>query len=143
MRPLQTELSSFSKFGFERSPIGIKFQFFRPEGIEPLAGNKELSLCEILRESQNSQNPFYLWKNHTETCVGKILLGMQDMEPFAESGQIGEKLQIFQEARANYAFYKHVPKFDMNIVNYVVFAPLERMTFEPDLLILTADHGQA
>ena len=143
MRPLQTDLSSFSKFKFERFPVGIKFQFFQPEGIKPLAADKELSLCEILREAQSSKNPFFLGKNHRETCVGKILLGMQKMESFAESGQIGEKLQIFQEARANYAFYKHVPKFERDIVNYVVFAPLDRMVFEPDLLILSADPGQA
>jgi uncharacterized protein (DUF169 family) len=143
MRPLQTDLSSFAKFDFERSPAGIKFQFFRPDGIKPLAADKELSLCEILRETQNSKQPFYLGKEHTETCVGKILLGMQEMEAFAESGQIGEKLQIFQEARANYAFYKHVPRFDRNIVNYVVFAPLAQISFEPDLLILNADPDQA
>lgn len=143
MRPLQTDLSGFARFEFERSPIGIKFQFFRPDEIEPLAAEKELSLCEILREAQISKNQFFLGKDHRETCVGKILLGMQDMEAFAESGQIGEKLQIFQEARVNYAFYKHVPKFNRNIVNYVVFAPLDRMTFEPDVLILSADAGQA
>ena len=125
MRPLQTDLSGFARFEFERSPIGIKFQFFRPDEIEPLAAEKELSLCEILREAQTSKNQFFLGKDHRETCVGKILLGMQDMEAFAESGQIGEKLQIFQEARVNYAFYKHVPKFNRNIVNYVVFAPLD------------------
>jgi uncharacterized protein (DUF169 family) len=143
MRPLQTDLSIFSKFSFERSPVGIKFQFFRPEGIAPLDPDSRHSLCEILREAQSAANPFYLGNEHTETCVGKILLGMQDMEAFAESGQIGEKLQIFQEARANYAFYQHVPKFDRNIVNYVVFATLERLTFEPDLLILNADPVQA
>jgi len=143
MRSLQTDLTSFAKFGFEKSPVGIKFQFFRPEGIAPLSEDKKLSLCEILHEAQAAERPFYLGKEHAETCVGKVLLGMQDMEPFAESGQIGEKLQIFQEARANYAFYKHVPKFDKNIVNYVAFAPIDQLTFEPDLLILTADHSQA
>jgi uncharacterized protein (DUF169 family) len=143
MRPLQTDLTSLAKFGFERTPVGIKFQFFKPEGIDPLPASKELSLCEIFREAQDSKTPFSLGKEHRETCVGKILLGMQEMESFAESGQIGERLQIFQEARANYAFYKHVPKFEKNIVNYVAFAPIDRLTFEPDLLVLSADHGQA
>jgi uncharacterized protein (DUF169 family) len=143
MRPLETDLDSFSRFGFARSPVAIKFQYFRPEGIEPLPVDRELSLCEILREAQGCEKPFYLGRDNRESCVGKILLGMQDMEAFAESGQIGEKLGIFQEARANYAFYKHVPKFEKDIVNYVVFAPLNRLAFEPDLLILTADHGQA
>jgi uncharacterized protein (DUF169 family) len=143
MRPLQTDLSVFKKFNFERAPLGIKFQFFKPDAMDPLPSGKSLSLCEMLTEAQRSDAPFYIDKNSQETCVGKILLGMQGMEPFAESGQIGERLQIFQEARANYAFYKHVPKFEGDIVNYVVFAPLNVLNFEPDLLIITADHNQA
>jgi uncharacterized protein (DUF169 family) len=142
MRPLQTDLSIFKKFNFERPPVGVKFLFFKPENMDPLSYEKQLSLCEMLVEAQKSNKPFYFDKNYQETCVGKILLGMQDMAPFAESGQIGEKLQIFQEARANYAFYQHVPKFDKNIVNYVVFAPLDALDFEPDLLIVTANHSQ-
>jgi uncharacterized protein (DUF169 family) len=143
MRALKTDLSVFKKFSFEKPPLGIKFQFFRPEGIRPLAQDKNLSFCELLIEAQQTKVPFYFGKENNETCVGKILLGMQPMEPFAESGQIGEKLQIFQEARANYAFYKEVPKFDKNIVNYVVFAPIDKLTFEPDLLIVIADHDQS
>jgi uncharacterized protein (DUF169 family) len=143
MRPLQNNLSVFAKFNFERPPLGIKFLFFKPEGIQPLPPDKNLSLCEMLVEAQQTRTAFYFAKSFNETCVGKILLGMQDMEAFAESGQIGEKLGIFQEARANYAFYQHVPKFDKNVVNYVAFAPIDQLTFEPDLLIITADHSQA
>jgi uncharacterized protein (DUF169 family) len=143
MRPRQTDLSIFERFNFERPPLGVKFQFFKPEKMDPLSSVKSLSLCEMLAEAQNSNKPFYFGKDYQETCVGKILLGMQDMEPFAESGQIGEKLQIFQEARANLAFYQHVPKFPKNVVNYLAFAPLTALTFEPDLLLITADHSQA
>jgi uncharacterized protein (DUF169 family) len=143
MRPLQTNLSIFSKFDFERLPVGIKLSFSRPEGIGPLASDKSLSLCEMLVEAQRANQPFFLDRSIHETCVGKVLLGMQGMEPFAESGQIGERLQIFQEARANYAFYRHVPKFAAHVVNYVTFARLDQLTFEPDLLIITASHSQA
>jgi uncharacterized protein (DUF169 family) len=143
VRPLQTDLSVFKKLNLENPPLGIKFLFFKPETMEPLPSQKSLSLCEMIVEAQKSNKPFYFDSGYQETCVGKILLGMQDMEPFAESGQIGEKLQIFQEARANYAFYQHVPKFDRNVVNYVAFAPLDALTFEPDLLIISADASQA
>jgi uncharacterized protein (DUF169 family) len=143
MRPLQTDLSVFKKLNLHRPPLGIKFLFFKPEGIGPLSPRKSLSLCEMIAEAQNTQIPFYFDRGYQETCVGKILLGMQGMEPFAESGQIGEKLQIFQEARANYAFYQHVPKFERNVVNYVVFAQLDALNFEPDLLLLSAGHEEA
>jgi uncharacterized protein (DUF169 family) len=143
MRPLQTDLSVFSKFDFKVPPLGIKFQFFMPEGLEPLPSGKNLSLCEMVVEAQKANSPFYFGREHNETCVGKILLGMQAMEPFAESGQIGEKLQIFQEARANYNFYQKVPRFEKNVVNYVAFSPVGKLTFEPDLLLIAAGPAQA
>jgi len=143
MRLLQTDLSVYARFKFQRPPLGIKFLFFKPEGISPLKQDKALSLCEMMVEAQQAGMPFYFEKSFNEACVGKILLGMQDMEGFAESGQIGEKLGIFQEARANYAFYQHVPKFPRGVVNYVAFSTLDQLTFEPDLLLVTADHSQA
>jgi uncharacterized protein (DUF169 family) len=143
MRPLQNDFSILTKFDFERPPLGVKFLFFKPEGMQPLPQDKNLSLCEMLAEAQLTQKAFYFAKTFNETCVGKILLGMQEMEAFAESGQIGKELGIFQEARANYAFYQLVPKFDKNIVNYVAFAPASQLAFEPDVLILTANHAQA
>jgi uncharacterized protein (DUF169 family) len=143
MRSLQTDLSFYQKLELQKQPIGVKFMFFKPENMNPLPSQKSLSLCEMIVEAQNATMPFYFDRRYEETCVGRILLGMQDMEPFAESGQIGEKLQIFQEARANYAFYQHVPKFDRHVVNYVAFAPLDLLSFEPDLLIIIANHAQA
>ena len=50
MRPLQTDMSIYSKFKFERPPVGVKYLFHKPEGIEPL--DKSLALCEMLKEAQ-------------------------------------------------------------------------------------------
>jgi len=35
MRPLAQDLSIFDKFNFEKPPVGVKFLFFRPEGMKP------------------------------------------------------------------------------------------------------------
>jgi len=123
--------------------VGVKFLFFKPKAIEPLSMDKNLSFCEMLVEAQKATDSFYFGMENNETCVGKILLGMQDMEPFAESGQIGARLEIFQEARANYIFYQYVPKISKGTVNYVAFSPLSKLAFEPDLLIITATPSQA
>lgn len=143
MEPLQTDFSIYSKIGFEKPPVGVKFSFFRPKGIEPLSMDKNLSFCEMLKESQQTGTPFYFGREHNESCVGKFLLGMDSMAPFAESGQIGARLQIFEEPRANYAFYKHVPKFEPGIVNYVAFSPIDALSFEPDVLVIAATPGKA
>ena len=143
MRPLQTDFSVYNKINFERPPVGVKFLFFKPEGIEPLAMDKNLSFCEMIEEAQKTSTPFYFCKENHEACVGKILLGMEDLEPFEISGQIGAKLEIFQEPRANYIFYQYLPKFEKGVVNYVAFSPIDKLTFEPDLLIISATHSQA
>ena len=143
MRPLQTDLSVFNKIGFERPPVGVKYLFFKPDGIEQLSMDKNLAFCEMLVEAQRAKAPFYFSKENNETCVGKILLGMTEMEPFAEAGQIGPRLGVVQEARANHNLYHHVPRFSKGVINYVAFAPLNKITFEPDVLIITATPKQA
>ncbi len=70
------DLSVFGKINFENSPIGVKFNFFEPEGINPLSEDRELSFCEMLKEAQQTDSSFYFSKEYEETCVGKILLGI-------------------------------------------------------------------
>jgi len=143
MRPLKQDLSVLKKLEFKVPPVGVKFLFFRPEAMEQLSTETNLSFCEMLTEAQRRGTPFYFSKENSEACVGKILLGMEDMAPFAESGQIGARLEIFQEPRANYIFYQYVPKFEKHTVNYVAFSPIDKLTFEPDVLIITATPSQA
>jgi uncharacterized protein (DUF169 family) len=143
LKPLQTDLSAFSRLELARPPVGIKYLFFKPVGMEQLSSEKNLSLCEMLIEAQFAEKPFYFGKDNNETCVGKILLGMADMEPFAEAGEIGPRLNVMQEARVNHNFYRHVPRLSKGIVNYVAFAPVDQLTFDPDVLIVTAQPKQA
>jgi uncharacterized protein (DUF169 family) len=143
MNELRNNYSALKKIGFDFPPIGVKFSFFRPEGILPLDMEARLSLCEMLKLAQTENRSFYFSKAHTETCVGKILLGMEDMVPFAESGQIGPRLGMFEEARCNQHFYQFVPKLDKGTTNFVLFSPADSLTFEPDVLVISANPEQA
>lgn len=42
LRPLKQDLSIFNKLELERPPVGINYEFFKPEGVEQL--DKSLSL---------------------------------------------------------------------------------------------------
>ena len=137
------DFSILNKLGFELQPIGIKFSFFQPVDIPSLEKESRFSLCEMMKMAQVEKRCFYFSKEHTETCVGKILLGMEDMAPFAESGQIGERLGVFEEARCNQNLYQFVPRMDKGIVNYVLFSPVELLTFSPDVLVVSATPEQA
>ena len=135
MSPLRRDLSIFNKFNFERKPVGVKFLLYKPDGIEKL--EKNMAFCEMLREAQE-EAPFYAVKENFQ-CVGPILLGMVEHDPIFESGQMGPRLGIFEEARANRRLYQYIPRLERNTVNYVAFSPLDQLSFEPDVLILAAD----
>jgi uncharacterized protein (DUF169 family) len=56
---------------------------------------------------------------------------------------VGPELEIFKNARANRGVYRFLPKMAKNTANYVAFSPLDKLSFRPDVLIITADPSQA
>jgi len=139
MISIQENLSVLNEFNFEKPPVGIKYLPNKPDGINRL--EKVLDFCEMIPEAQKGDS-FYVTKENF-TCVGPLLLGMIDSEPAFEGGQIGPALEVFKEARANQRIYRVIPRLHKGAVNYVNFAPLDKLTFEPDVLIITADISQA
>ncbi len=144
MKALKTDLSIFDRFEFANQPVGVKYLFKKPAEIEQL--DKAMSFCEMVKEAQQRGTPFYMSKEN-ENCAGKGVLGMEEIGPMAITGGLGEKLEIFEDGRANgnliYNVFQSFPPIRKGSINYVVFAPLDKLTFEPDLLILLAAPGQA
>jgi len=139
MSPTPKEFSILEKFDFERKPVGVKFLFTRPKGLK--RPDKVMDFCEMLVEAEQG-NAFYVTKEDF-TCIGPLLLGMVDEDPIFESGRVGPKLGAFKDARANRRIYQYLPRLPRNSINYVAFAPLDKLTFEPDLLIILATVSQA
>lgn len=139
MHSTPPDYSIFDKFNFERKPVGVKFLLNRPDGIERL--DKSLTFCQMFKEAQD-RSPFYAVKENF-ACVGPLLLGMREPEPIAISGQIGASDGIYKEARANRRIYQHIPKLDKDTVRYVAFSPVDKLSFDPDVVIFTANPSQA
>ena len=139
MIPKSRDYSIFNRFNFERKPVGVKFLPTKPEGIERI--NKRLSFCEMFKEAQTSK-PFYVQKEDFH-CIEPLILGMEDPDPMLHSGLIGEVDGFFEEARANRKIYQYLPKMLKGSVNYVVFSPIDQLTFDPDVLVITAKVSQA
>jgi uncharacterized protein (DUF169 family) len=136
MKSLTRNLSIFGEFELDLKPVGVKFLLFKPEGIAKL--QKKMSICEMMKEGQSGE-PFYADVNNF-TCVGPIITGMAETDPVFESGHIGEELHIFEEARANRRLYHYITKLERGSVRYVVFSPLDKLTYDPDVLILASDN---
>uniref|UniRef100_A0A7C2K1J0 DUF169 domain-containing protein n=1 Tax=candidate division WOR-3 bacterium TaxID=2052148 RepID=A0A7C2K1J0_UNCW3 len=140
MERANLDLSLLQKLGLEDPPVGVKFLYRKPQGVEQL--EKKLPICEMIGEAQRRNAPFYITKEN-EDCFGAVALGMTETPPFAEAGQIGYELKIFREPRANSRIYYYLPKLHKGTVNYVVFARLDEINFDPDLLIILANVSQA
>jgi uncharacterized protein (DUF169 family) len=141
MNPKSYDYSVLDKFRFERKPVGVKFTLERPKNLKHL--EKELNMCEMLKEAQENE-AFYAGRQDL-VCVGveQMILGMQEPEPVLVSGLFGGDEGLFKGDNACRAMYQYLPRLPKGSVEYVAFSPLDKLTFDPDVLIITANINQA
>jgi uncharacterized protein (DUF169 family) len=133
------DFSILDKFAFEVPPVAVKFLTKPPADLERLA--EKAALCEMLKKAQQGNAFFADAENHV--CdAGLYVLGHADSpEPFI-SGEFGAGLRIFEEPRSASRLYLHIPKLGRGVIHYVAFAPLDNLSFDPDLLIILASTEQ-
>jgi uncharacterized protein (DUF169 family) len=136
----QSDLSVFKRFDFEYSPVGVKFALKKPDSIRPI--KKKAAFCEMTKIAQDGES-FFAAKDDHECKAALIPLGLSEPDPIFDSGQIGPKLGVYEDARANRNLYANMYKVEKNTVKYVIFAPLDKLSFNPDLLVVTARPHQA
>jgi uncharacterized protein (DUF169 family) len=127
------------KFDFDVKPVVVKFLVKQPNMVERLTEN--IAFCEMLKRAQDGNAFFADVENHTCEAGSYVLGQAAALEPFI-SGQFGAGLQIFDSPRSASRIYHHIPKIGRGVIHYVAFSPLEKLPFNPDLLILLATAEQ-
>lgn len=134
------DFAILNKFDFDVEPVGVKFLAKRPDMVEKLT--EKMALCEMLKSAQHG-NAFYADKESYTCKAPSFLLGLeQDVSEPLVSGEFGAGLGIFEEPRSASRPYEYLPKIRKGVVNYIAFSPLNRLTFDPDLLIMLAKSSQ-
>lgn len=137
MWSLKEGLDIFEKFNFDRQPVGVKYLYFKPAGVKRL--DKNMSWCEMLPAAQQA-DPFYIDKDNC-TCAPGIIVGGEH-PPALRGG--GLSFHGGYDPRAGIRFKNlHIPRMPKDIINYVVFSPLNKLPFDPDILVITCDVSQA
>ncbi|MCJ7683772.1 MAG: DUF169 domain-containing protein [Desulfobacteraceae bacterium] len=133
------DFAILDKFDFDVQPVGVKFLAKQPNKVERLVEN--MAFCEMLKRAQGGSAFFADIENHT--CeAGLYVLGQADSpEPYI-SGAFGAGLKIFEEPRSAGRLYHYIPKIGRGVVNYVAFSPIEKLPFNPDVLIILAKTNQ-
>ena len=70
-------------------------------------------------------------------------MGMEGFPPVMASGQLGSEFSMFKTPSANRRVYDYVPVLPRDSVRYIIHASLDDLTFDPDILIITANPAQA
>ena len=135
----EKDLALLGKFDFDVQPVGVKFLVKRPDLVDRLGEN--MAFCEMLQRAQEG-NAFYAdTENHT--CeAGLYVLGQADAPGPFIGGEFGAGLKIFEQPRSASRLYLYIPKIGKNVVNYVAFSPLDKLPFEPDILVFLANASQ-
>lgn len=124
--------------GLEMPAVGVKYWTSPPEGIPRL--NATMRLCEMLRHAQKG-NAFYA-APEDHLCGAALYALGKDLPLVYTSGVYGTGLEVFDSPRAASRLYDHIPRLqERRGIEYVTLAPLDKLTYEPDLLIL-ATHGE-
>jgi uncharacterized protein (DUF169 family) len=139
MNSIQNDLAILDRFKFEIQPVAIKFFSKPPERIQRLG--QDMALCQMVRAAQQGRF-FYADAEHLTCNPAQFLLGYIDPPVLLESGQLGPALGIFKEPRANKRIYQFIPKLGRNSISGIAFSGLEKLSFDPDVLILTTNTRQ-
>ncbi len=135
------DFDALKKFNFQYTPIGFKFLNTEGDlnGLELERLDKRIAWCQMLLEAQKGK-AFYATAENQFCEPGIFLTGHGALDPIAAGGRIGPPFEIYPEERSNRRIYRHIYPLAQGSVFCTAFAPLERLTFDPDLLIITCDH---
>ena len=131
---------AFAELALPYSPVAVKFCRNRPAGYEQAEGIDVF--CSYLKRAQDENRPFYTTVEN-DKCMGKVVLGMTDLETNHGSGQVGCAMGLFRTPAANARLYYEATMLKRGVCNYVVFCPVALCDFEPDLVICVAPTEQA
>jgi uncharacterized protein (DUF169 family) len=138
MTVVRLDFSLLDRFDFEYKPVGIKYTLKKPDDINPLS--KGLAICEMFKEAQTSE-PFYATKETTQ--CGEHVVGYEEFPTLMYSGQLGPHFSMFRTALANRRVYDYIRLLPKDSAKYIIHASYDKMTFDPDLIIFTANTRQA
>ncbi len=139
LQNLDQWMDIMARLNLEIQPVALKFSTKRPEGVNRL--DKRMFFCEMLKTAQEGNSFYADHENHT--CdAGLYLIGGADAPAPYTNGEYGAGLKIFRELRSARRIYQSIPKLAKGTIQYVAFSTLDKLVFEPDVLILVANAGQ-
>lgn len=127
------------KLELEVMPVGVKYSTTEPDNIPRL--DSTIPLCEMLQYSQKGNIFCAAPENHL--CGAALYTLGKDLPPIYTSGEYGVGLEVFESPRSGSRLYDHIPRMEARRnINFVSLSPLDKLSFDPDLLIFMTKEEQ-
>ena len=134
------DLAILDEFEFEIQPVGVKYLTKKPADIKLI--DESMTLCAMLKKAQEGGRFYAGPENHT--CeAGPYVMGQTDIKEQFINGEWGAGLGVFCDPRAASRLYHYIPRIATDVNRYVTLAPLSKLPFDPDVLIIFANTNQA
>jgi uncharacterized protein (DUF169 family) len=124
----------------ENSPIAVSFSTTVPENIPQMTG--KIRLCQMLDRVRLVGEIFYTTTCNHQCDGGLGSCGMKEMNENIKSGEFLCNMGLFGSPRAARRFINSNPRIQSGTVNVLTFSPLEKATFEPDVVALICNAKQ-
>jgi len=130
------DLALLDKLNFPQKPVAVALVLEPPPGVERI--DEKIRICDMVLRARQ-RDPFYAGSEDHNCEAGWSVLGYGDPpQPFT-SGMFSAALKCFKTPRAGSRPYQLNPKLKKGEINYLAFSTLDKLTFEPDLLLLCTD----
>ena len=131
------DFAILDEFQFEIQPVGVKYLTKPPDGIRAL--EERMTLCEMLKKAQGE---VFLRRAPRPRVRRRTLCpGPDGFGGTVHQRGIWFRTGVFCDARAAAGSTTIFPKIARGVVNYVAFSGLDKLAFDPDVLILLATTG--
>lgn len=144
---MKTEYKTISKkmkdkLGLERSPVAVKLVLREedlPEGVERIS--EPARHCEMVMRASRGEI-FYALGEDQECKGGAGAIGADEMPEKVKTGEFYYGLGRFSSFPAAKRTLDLIPKIDLKFYA-VVYAPLEKVEFDPDVIVVVCNPAQA
>jgi uncharacterized protein (DUF169 family) len=102
----------------------------------------KMRLCQMLDKVRYDGESFYTVSECHECDGGASSCGLRMMSENRKTGGFLVKMGLFGSERAARRFLNANPKIEPGTVKVVTFSPLEKATFEPDIVLLICNAHQ-
>ena len=126
----------------KKSPVAIKFVLREkdiPEGIPKV--DEALRHCELVQKASKG-DVFYATVEEQKCKGGAAALGLMDAPEKIKTGEFYYELGRFSGLGSAKKTMESIPKVDP-IMYALLYAPLDKATFDPDVIVLIVNPAQA